>query len=319
MINATNTTESEIPFSPTFLAVLIVFKCLCFVCGVLGNLGVIIYNLFMNNNKTPTSYLITNLAFADLLTCLSVYPIWVTEFIMMLSRKHSNQYQVFFCKFTNSVNLVLVSISSLTLLSIAFDRYIFISRPLRYPLMMTWKKTCRILLSIWICAVLYCPVLAFFTESTDVRAACSLSPIVSLIAAVIYILTPFVFIFYLNHKIFKVAMVHLRRIRSENNRFMPSASGLENSNGFRIKRELKTIKTFAIVVGAFVICFFPFSMTTLLQSLVGNFMSQSVWILLGDLALMNSILNPIIYGMRHNEYKNCYRQLAGVFCNRLQR
>ena len=123
-MNATNTTELQILLSPTFLAVLIVFKCSCFVCGVLGNLSVIIYNLFMNNNKTPTSYLITNLAFADLLTCLSVYPIWVTEFIMMLSRKHSNQYQVFLCKFTNSVNLVLVSISSLTLLSIAFDRYI---------------------------------------------------------------------------------------------------------------------------------------------------------------------------------------------------
>ena len=41
-MNATNTTELQIILSPTFLVVLIVFKCSCFVCGVLGNLSVII-------------------------------------------------------------------------------------------------------------------------------------------------------------------------------------------------------------------------------------------------------------------------------------
>ena len=311
-MKAINATESEIPFSPTYLVVLIVLKCFCFVCGVLGNLSVIIYNLYVNNNKTQTSYFVTNLALADLLTCLSVYPIWAAEFAMILYRKHTNQ--VFLCKFTSTVSLAFLFASSLTLLSIALDRYLFISRPLKYPLMMTWKGTYGIILSIWICALLFCPVLAISTKSTDVRTVCFLSSIVLSVVFVIYILTPLILIFYFNFKILKLARVHLRRIQDENNHFTTSGSGRGMSFTFRIKREMKTINTFAIVVGAFVLCLLPFSMVGLLESIFGIHTPLPVSTLLGDLALLNSILNPIIYGMRHNEYKNYYRQLLGVIC-----
>ena len=53
----------------------IVFKFIAMVIGVLGNVTVMIYTIFFNKEKTATSYLVGNLAFADLLVCLTFYPI----------------------------------------------------------------------------------------------------------------------------------------------------------------------------------------------------------------------------------------------------
>ena len=266
----------------------------------------------MNNNKTQTSYFVTNLALADLLTCLSAYPIWIAEFAMILFRKDSNQ--IFFCKFFNSVSFMFGFVSTLTLLSIALDRYLFISRPLKYPLMMTWQRTYGIILSIWICALLYCSILAALTEPTDVRTFCSISYIVVIFAFVIYVLIPLILIFFLNYKIFKLARNHFRRIRVENTQFTASDSGRGINYTFRMKQAMKTIKTFAIVVGVFVFCLLPYWLAHLLKHTFGIYIPLQVSILLGDLVLINSILNPIIYGMRHNEYKNCYRQLLVLIC-----
>ena len=270
----------------------------------------------MNNNKTQTSYFVTNLALADLLTCLSAYPIWIAEFALLLFKKGT--INVFLCKFNSTVSLVFLFVSTLTLLSIALDRYLFISRPLKYPLMMTWKRTYAIILGIWISAVLYCPVPAALAESTDVPTDCSISYIVAIPGFVIYVLAPLILIFYFNYKVFKLANVHLRRIRTEDNHFTTSDLRAGMSFTFRMKQEMKTIKTFVIVIGAFVLCLLPFSMVRLLQSIFGIDTPLLVFILLGDLVLLNSILNPIIYGMRHNEYKNCYYRLLGVICRRMR-
>ena len=270
----------------------------------------------MNNNKTQTSYFVTNLAFADLLTCLSAYPIWIAEFAMTLSGKHISQ--VFLCKFSVTVFFAFLFTSILTLLSIALDRYLFISRPLKYPLMMTWQRTYGIILGIWICTLLYCPIAATLTEPTDVWTVCYLSSIGLSIAFVIYVFIPLIFISCFNFKIFKLARIHLRRIRAENNHFTVSELRGGMSFTFRIKREMKTIKTFAIVVGALVLCLLPLSLAFLLDSVFVFDIPWVVFFLLSEFALINCILNPVIYGMRHNEYKNCYRQLLGVICLRIR-
>jgi hypothetical protein len=47
---------------------------------VLGNIAVIIYNIFLNQEKSPSSRLVTHLALADLLVCLTVYPTKIVQF-----------------------------------------------------------------------------------------------------------------------------------------------------------------------------------------------------------------------------------------------
>ncbi len=317
-MNGNNTTKSEIfPFASTYLVALIIFKSCCLVCGVLGNLGVIIYNLYMNNNKTQSSYFIANLACADLLACLAIYPTWIAEFAMMVGGPESDQD--FFCKFYSTTNSAMICVSTLTLLAITLDRYLFISYPLKYPLMVTWRRTYGVLLCIWVSALLYSPVFVVFTEPTKVRAICSTPYIIVVIGAVIYVFIPIGVILYFNYKIFKIARSHVRRIQSSNGTSSTSSCAFEMSLSFRIKREIRTMKTFVIVVGVLLFCLFPYTITLLVNSFVGyQLVPLSVMILLGDLAGANSILNPIIYSMRHKEYRNGYRRLATVICGRIR-
>jgi hypothetical protein len=53
----------------TFLP-FIVLKFIAMVIGVLENITVLIYTILLRNKKTATSYLVGNLALADLLVCL---------------------------------------------------------------------------------------------------------------------------------------------------------------------------------------------------------------------------------------------------------
>ena len=50
--------------------VFIFFKCLYCIVGILGNACVIIYNIFFNHSKTPTSYFVVKLAIIDFLSAL---------------------------------------------------------------------------------------------------------------------------------------------------------------------------------------------------------------------------------------------------------
>ena len=318
-MNGNNVTESEILLPPTFLVALIVLKCFCLICGILGNVGVIVYNLCMNNNRTQATYFVANLAFADLSTCLTVYPVWIAEFVVILSETPSNED--FFCKFSSATGFVSMFVSTLTLLAITLDRYFYISCPLKYPLMMTWPRTYGILFSTWICAFLYFPVFVIFIEPTDTRGICFCPPSVSFVAILIYVFMPTCVISYCNYKIFKLARSHVRKIRvgntiTDHSTTFTSDSSTKMSSTFSIKKEMKTVKTFLIVVGVFLFCLLPFSINVLLRDLFSVHVPLSVFVFSGDLVVVNCILNPIIYSMRQKEYRNCYRYLVGVICSR---
>ena len=69
----------------------VVFKFIAMIVGVLGNVTVIIHTIFSNKEKTATSYLVGNLALADLLMCLTFYPTWIIEFIQIMLNIENDQ------------------------------------------------------------------------------------------------------------------------------------------------------------------------------------------------------------------------------------
>jgi hypothetical protein len=129
MVN--NSTNTTMPFGPSIefpsevLLFSVVFKSVAMIIGVLGNITVIIYAIVLNKEKTATSYLVGNLALADLLVCLTFYPIWIIEFIQIMLNIDSDQD--LFCKLSRSTTLSLMFASVASLLAITVDRYLFIS------------------------------------------------------------------------------------------------------------------------------------------------------------------------------------------------
>ena len=73
MFKMTNSTIL-VPVSSRVLIFLVAFKIIAMIIGVLGNVTVIIYTILLCKEKAATSYLIANLALADLLVCSTFYP-----------------------------------------------------------------------------------------------------------------------------------------------------------------------------------------------------------------------------------------------------
>ena len=128
----------------------VVFKLIAMIIGVLGNLTVIIHTIFSNKEKTATSYLVGNLALADLLMCLTLYPVWIVEFIQIML--DSNNDQDLLCKLSRSTTWAFMFASVATLLAITVDRYLYIVKPLRYPLIVTHRRVFLAVSGIWITA-----------------------------------------------------------------------------------------------------------------------------------------------------------------------
>ena len=190
------TTPQKLP-SANVLIVFIVFKCLFFIVGILGNACVIIYNVFVNRAKTPTSYFVVNLAINDFLTCCIIYPTWITKFVRSVLGVTNDQK--LYC-FVYQISPISVLLSILTLLAITVDKFIFINWPLRYHVIVTWRRTYFALLMIWVFGIILIPFLILFTTTEP----CGLKMFLSVSVFVSYICIPFFIISVLNYKICKI-------------------------------------------------------------------------------------------------------------------
>ena len=309
MVKVNSTMDDYLP-TRSFLMAAIVFKSLFAVLGVAGNLTVIVRNLVMKSSKTPTDYLITNLAIADLITCATYYPAYAIEFAHIVRDVSINQQ--LFCRTVVSINSTTVVLSITTLLAITADRYYFITTPLKYPLVMTVRKALCVIAAIWLIALFFAGLLVIFTTNGEKRLSCPTDYTVTILGVVIFVHIPTIFVLYFNYKMFKVARSHRRRIAqqcgiAQQSSFSQSAT--ENTGHNRpnprssLARAFKAIKTFAIVTGVFVLCYMPYSVTLI----VGTFLCHNLmciplelFIIFGDLVSLSSVLNPFIYNMPQN-------------------
>ena len=234
----------------------VVFKFIALIIGVLGNVTVITHAIFFNKEKTATSYLVGNLAMADLLVCLTFYPIWIVQFIQIILNVDKNQD--LFCKFSRSTMYALMFASIATLLAITVDRYLYIVKPLRYPQIVTHRRVFLAVSGIWITTC--CPFIVQYIHSVSNRLqnACDIPVNIGQFTFAFVGYIPLTFIFILNFRIFCVAQKQRKRIMAETTIASVDNSTEESANrmsfvlGFFVA--LKAAKTFAIVVAVLTIC-----------------------------------------------------------------
>ncbi len=334
-INQSNVTAEPEQASYQFLIGLMIFKCISIVFGVLGNIGVIIINVFMNKEKSPTTWLIVNLSITDLLVCLTIYPIWIVELVQIVSGIQSDEK--FFCKFIYSSGGVSIFLSILTLLAISFDKYLFITWPLKYPSLMTWQRVRVLVCTMWVWALAILPFSVIYIGTGEVRGVCRVSNEFVLFAFIVYIYIPLTLIIFFNYKIFKIAWRQRRRIVARsmtqynlgmqagncdptNEQTMQTGSSTNDQNALwqRITKELKQLRTFLIVIGVLLVCFIPYSLAVTLHKLACNCIPVALRMIFSELIAVNSIVNPFIYGIRHKKYRNVYGRLLRMLCTFLK-
>ena len=304
-----NNNLTELVSLPTYILLpSVVFKFIAMIIGVLGNITVIIYSIFLCKGKTVTSYLIGNLALADLLICLTLYPIWIIELIQTILNIDSDQD--LFCKLSRSSIWSLIFASVATLLAITVDRYLFIVKPLKYPLIVTKRRVFLAVSGIWLTSCcLFILFEVYYTKSNiGLRSFCDLPNKFSLFSDIFIGNIPLLLIFILNFQILNVARKQRKRMLTK-----VACSTEQSPNSMTGRNQffqaLKSTKTFFIVVIVLMFCcLIPTVVGSLVDFDICNESCRHIWYVVFQYELygINSIVNSFIYGMRHVRYRRAY-------------
>ena len=199
-VNLTSAAESsgfhmarEAVLAAAIVEILIVFV------GMTGNLFTIIAVLRNSALQYATNYLIVSLAVADLLVSAILVPMRASQHIAYQTRYSIPKTFVVVAGFVGRVNII-ASISTLVCLSV--DRYVALSRPLRYLTSIRYnlKKVLVVIATVWSVAI-FITSLPKFPGVTD-------TPF--LIFFVVFVLVATLIISLMYYQIFKIVAKSLR-------------------------------------------------------------------------------------------------------------
>lgn len=81
-------------------------------------------------------------------------------------------------------------------------------------------------------------------------------------------------------------------------------------------RERKATKTLGIILGAYIICWLPFFIYTLLVAVCESCLHPELFDIFTWLGFLNSLINPIIYTMSNEDFKQAFHKLTRFKCCR---
>ncbi|XP_032067558.1 histamine H2 receptor [Thamnophis elegans] len=316
-MNSTNVTDGSLGLLEKVLmgAALTVL----IVLTVGGNVMVCLAVYFSRRLRSLTNCFIVSLAFTDLLLGLLVLPFSALYEIS----SHKWHLSITFCNVYISLDVMLCTASILNLFVISLDRYYAITAPLRYNTVVTPLRVIVALVLIWVVSLMvsFLPIsFGWNTNDTTIqnrnRSQLNGEQECILEVNLPYVLVDGLLTFYLPliimcityYRIFKIAREQAKRI---NNRTCCKAI----RTALPTVKEHKATVTLAAVMGAFIICWFPYFTVFTYRGVRGAVCDplQTVVMWLG---YANSALNPILYAALNRDFRTAYQRL--LKCRRIR-
>lgn len=276
--------------------------------AVTGNLIVLITVIKSPSLRKPCYYLLTSLSAIDLFVGIAVNPLYImlTNFVSWQYReKHLLQLESFFAMSSSMIIMHTLSVMSI-------ERYIAVIYPLRYYSVVTVKRSCFSIVTIWVFGFTFNSF--FFTLANEDL------PKLWIICGLLTGLFPMLVIAFCYGKIFQAARVQSRRIaaaecsvstvRPRNDGDAVTNTGTARS--VEAKRNKKTAWTVAIVVVVAVVLSMPVSVVSVLQIVTTDLCRRRqynrVWMWVATLSLTSSAMDPWIYAMRIREFRAFFKR-----------
>lgn len=284
-INCSNETPDLRSNTETILAsiVNIAFS----LCGTLGNLLVCIVITRHKELRTVTNCFIYSLAVADLLVCVISQPMYVGTFYGI------QNYEYELVRKTFTWISVLASVSNLW--AVTVDRFVAISKPLKYTQTITTKRVAIILVFIWVISTSLGTMATFFTFARTIVQ--------------LYIVGMLLCIVPIYIRVFCIARRHARTIATQNAQLKRQPSLKFATRQISRVRENVAARTVGIVLVLFLVCWFPLIILPFVYRSLTSSRAQIVraftWV--NTLALCSSAVNPIIYSWKTETFRKKMR------------
>ena len=329
-----NGTTAAPPFlgcdAPTqpWLIVYSIFLVLIMFATLLGNALVVAAVYLFHRLRRVTNFFIVSLAMSDLLVVLITLPLRIDQSVHNFNWCFARTT----CAFWVIGDAIFSSASICNLAVISIDRFMAITRPYSYQSKMTKKVGGALIAFVWFYASLWgvlslinwtdpeLETIYVYREDREdgLRKCTKADRVYYIVAMCVAFFLPLVIVIITYSCVFRVAYMQAKAM-----------AALDPHKRERsIVRELKATKMVAIVIGAFIVCWLPFFLVTVLsfcekcmQPLRDSpALSRFVTIVFVNvLPVLNSCLNPIIYAVFNTEFRVAFKKMLARFLGREQR
>jgi hypothetical protein len=308
--------ESAPPIPPIYLqgAAVIVYTLLS-IFTVGGNALVMLTVFHYMGVTTVTNLFIANLALTDFFIGIFCIPIvLISDYLLS-----DWPFGIFMCKFTSFAQSVFVVCTVYTLLAMSADRYVAIIHPLHPKLT---RKQCHILIGLlWTFAIIFSSPIFIEMYIRDIcfhrdklhdskeytQTVCQSSGLSTLLQT-IYNITTITIIYLI--PLCVLSIVYIRLGWQLNQSRAPGEAHSERDAKIK-KSKQKVIKMCFIVVSMFGVCWFPMQLyTNILRPYLDLIFDKKYvphfYFAFHLMAMSNSCLNPIIYGVMSSKFRAGY-------------
>lgn len=270
---------------------------------VAGNVVVCLAVGLNRRLRSLTNCFIVSLAVTDLLLGLLVLPF---SALHQLSCRWS--FSQAFCNIYTSMDVMLCTASILNLFMISLDRYCAVTAPLRYPVLVTPVRVAASLVLIWVVSITlsFLSIHLGWNSRNKASAIDDTAPHCKVQVNLVYGLVDGLVTFYLPLLVMCVAYYRIFKIARDQAKRVHHVSSWKAAT----IREHKATVTLAAVMGAFVVCWFPYFTAFVYRGLKGDdavnktFEAVVLW-----LGYANSALNPILYATLNRDFRSAYQRL----------
>ncbi|XP_048399014.1 histamine H2 receptor-like isoform X1 [Stegostoma tigrinum] len=301
--NATTSSENRTVFSTVLIGLVLG---VIVIITIFGNVLVCLAVGLNRKLQNHTNCFIVSLAATDLLLGLLVLP------FSAISELFKWPFGDTFCNIYTSLDVMLCTASILNLFMISLDRYYAVTAPLRYTVFITRNRVVISLGLIWCISIMvsFLPInLGWNTKDLSVQSLANtnqchleLNKVYALVDAFITFYIPLPIMCLTYYRIFKIAREQAKRINT-----ITGCTALNQS--LPTVKEHKATVTLAVVMGVFIICWFPYFTVFTHEGISGRQANKTVFAVVLWLGYVNSALNPILYATLNRDFRKAYEKL----------
>lgn len=276
----------------------IVYIAFCFTFGIMigfGNIMTIIVVCKEDLLQTVPNKFILNLAVTDLLICIEC----IFEMLTITGIE-----QFVSCLMLSSLWQATSLMSLVSLLLIAVDRFVYISRPLHYHLIITTKRANVVIAASWLVGLTIFNIEVILKYWHNLTKICSLNSPTWLRKTMLFVFpTLNVIMLILYGLLIRIAMKQRRRVTDSNNGFKPR---LMLASDFKFLKLILSVVMFSEAYWIPYIIIYGIVLDRKLENIA------EYWRCLGALFYLNSAVNFFIYAARDKDLYNGYKRLLSL-------